>query len=146
MNNSISAASTACWPVTKRHWLPKTATAAIPVVGIVFGAFLESRIQKETSITAPPALVAESLRQQNHYKIGYIINALICMAAAITCVALGIFLPVGGIGFALFFGGLAALAIHLLHRDISYIKELDQGRNPWLKKSSSLNILKETFA
>lgn len=117
--------------ISARHWLPKTATAAIPVVGIIMGAFLEDCVRKETSALAPFPLQAETLRHQNHYKIGMIVNALVCMAAAITCVALGVLLPLGGICLALFFGGFTALVISLLRRDISHIRDLENGISPW---------------
>jgi len=126
-----SAIPAGCCPITAKHWLPKTATAAIPVAGIIMGVFLEGRIRKETSVTDSLPSQAESLRHQNHYKIAIIVNALGCMAAAITCVALGIFLPFGGIGLALLFGGFAALGSSLLHRDISHVRDLENGINPW---------------
>lgn len=135
MTHSASSIPAACCPITARHWLPKTATATIPVIGIVVGIILEDRIRKETSVMAPFPAQAESLRHQNHYKIAIIVNALVCMAAAITCVALGIFLPFGGIYLALLFGGFAALAIGLLRRDISHIRDLENGLSPWRQRS-----------
>ena len=141
MTHSVSSIPATCCPITARHWLPKTATAIIPVIGIVMGAFLEDHVRKETpsigSLSTPAEFraQAESLKNQNHYKIAATVNALVCMAAAITGVALGIFFsPGGGIGLALFFGGLAALEIAFLYRDISHIRDLENGINPWAPK------------
>lgn len=142
MTHSVSSIPAACCPITARHWLPKTATAIIPVIGIVMGAFLEDHVRKETpsigflSTPAEFQAHAESLKNQNHYKIAIIVNALVCIAATITCVALGIFaVPSGGIGLAIFFGGFAAAEINFLYRDISHIRDLENGINPWAPKS-----------
>lgn len=118
--------SVAC-PITVRHWLPKIATAILPGVGIFISAFLENRVRKEVPITASTPLQIESLRHQNHYKIGIIVNALICMITAITCVALGILSISAGVNVVLSFGTLAVISMDLLHRDISHIRDLENG-------------------
>ena len=140
MTHSVSSIPAACCPITARHWLPKTATAIIPVIGIVMGAFLANHVQRETpsiGFLLTPAdfqTQAESLRHRHHYNIAMIVNALVCMAAIITGVALGIVLPSGGIGLAIFFGGFAAVGISFLPSNISYIRDLENGRNPWARK------------
>lgn len=122
---------TSFFSITKTHWLPKIAIATIPIIGIFVGAYLESRVRQESSPSDPFTLQATSLRHQNHYKIGIIANNLICIAGLITFVALNIITPWGGICGALYFGTLATIAVRLLLRDISYIKDLNNGISPW---------------
>ncbi|MBS0625406.1 MAG: hypothetical protein JSS32_05090 [Verrucomicrobia bacterium] len=120
-----------CTCDTKAH-LP-LAASLLPIIGPIIEIFQERKIVHDIAALDPEqeasrATVIEKFKESNKYKITGIIRDLLCFAATITIVALGILHPAGLIlaaGFAICVG------IHL-YRMIQNNEVINKVRLPTL--------------
>ena len=99
---NISPSPSSCLDLT--HWLPKAATAVVPILGTMIAEYAVGRLDRQVTETDDIDAKNELRDQKNYYRLCACINLIVVIAALITGVALGILAPGIGIGLSALFG------------------------------------------